>query len=129
MTESVLLAGHVLVAEDTLNTPYISPRIASLFPTRSNMALPLIANGRKLGAAIVSYHQTHHFAEDEIALGEQAAGQIAVAIDKVWRYDEERQRNTQLVALQSVSRAVASSLNLNQIFSVLALISMHWEES
>jgi diguanylate cyclase (GGDEF)-like protein len=82
MTESVLRAGRALVAEDALNSPYVSPRIAAQFPARSVLGLPLIANGQKLGAAIIGFNQQHHFTPDEIARGEQAAAQISLAVAK-----------------------------------------------
>ena len=78
-TESVLRAGHLLVAEDTFNTPYISPRIAANFPARSMLGLPLISAGEKLGAALIAFNQPHQFTPDEIARGEQAAAQVDAA--------------------------------------------------
>ena len=119
LTESALKAGRVIFIEDIHNTPYLSSRIAALFPTRSSIALPLIANNKKLGAAIVSFHQPRQFSPDDVALGEQAAGQIALAIEKVLMYHAERRHNAQLTALQSVSRAVAASLDLNKIFETV----------
>ena len=82
MTESVLRAGHALVAEDVFNTPYLSARIAAQFSARSLLGLPLIVGEQKLGAALIEFNQPHHFTADEIARGEQAAGQIALAIAK-----------------------------------------------
>lgn len=122
MTEHVLTTGRALPIEDVFNSPYLSPRIAALFPARSNLALPLIANGEKLGAAIVSYNEPHQFTQDEIALGELAAGQIALAIAKVKLYEAESQRAAQLTALQSISQAVASSLDLDQIFDTVVRV-------
>ena len=80
MTASVLQAGKTLVAEDVFNTPYLSRRIAEQFPTRSMLGLPLIAGEVKLGAALIGLNQPHHFTPEEIALGEQAARQIALAV-------------------------------------------------
>jgi GAF domain-containing protein len=88
MTESVLEAGHPLVAEDVFNTPYMSPRIAAQFPALSLMSLPLIANGKKLGAVLIAFNQAHHFSADEIARGEQVAGQIAVAVAKAQLHEQ-----------------------------------------
>lgn len=119
LTESVLLAGHVLVVEDVLNSPYISPRIANLLPSRSTLVIPLIANGKKLGAAIVSFQQAHLFSSEEKALGEQVAGQISLAIDKGLMYAAEHHRNSQLTALQSSSRKIASYLDFEKIFETI----------
>jgi diguanylate cyclase (GGDEF)-like protein len=55
------------------------------------LALPLIANEEPLGAALISFHARHSFNAREIAMGEQAAGQIALAVYKV-RLLEELQR-------------------------------------
>jgi diguanylate cyclase (GGDEF)-like protein/PAS domain S-box-containing protein len=82
MTASVLAAGHPLVAEDVYNTPYMSPKIAALYPTISMLALPLVAGGIKMGAALVGFDQPHHFTAEEIRLGEQAAAQISLALFK-----------------------------------------------
>ncbi len=82
MTESVLKAGHALVVEDVFNSPYISPRIAGLFPARSMLGLPLIAGGRKMGAVLISFNQPHTFTPEEVALGEQAAAQLSLALLK-----------------------------------------------
>ncbi len=81
-TESVLRLGRALAIEDVFNTPYLSPRIAAQFPTRSMLALPLMVGDQKLGAALISYEKPHRFTPDEIARAEYAASQIALAIAK-----------------------------------------------
>lgn len=83
MTASVLKTRQVLVAEDVFNTPYVSPEISTLFPTRSMMGLPLIAGEQSLGALLISFHQPHHFSAEEIAFGEQVASQIALAVARM----------------------------------------------
>ena len=80
LTESVLDAGHPLVAEDVRQTPYLSPQIATQFEISSALALPLIAGEQKLGAALISFNEPHTFTEDEIRRGEQAASQISLAL-------------------------------------------------
>jgi diguanylate cyclase (GGDEF)-like protein len=122
LTESVLEAGHALAIEDAFDTPHMSRRIAAMFPTRSMLALPLIVDEHKLGAAIIAFNQTHHFTADEIALGEVAARQIALALVKVRLYEAERNRVVQLDGLHSISQAVVSSLELNQIFETVVQV-------
>lgn len=119
ITESALNIGHVIVIEDAFNSPHLSSRIASLFPTRSLLALPLIADGRKQGAAIIGFNQSHVFSPREISLGEQVGGQIALAIAKAQLLDAETRRVDQLTALQSMSQMVVSSLELNQVFETV----------
>jgi len=88
MTASVIRAGHPLAIEDVYNTPYLSPRIAQLFPDRSLLGLPLIAAERKLGAVLIAYNETHVFTPLEIERGEQVARQIALAVAKSRLYQE-----------------------------------------
>lgn len=80
VTASVLYAGQVLAVDDVFHSPYLSPRIAEQFSARSLLGLPLIADDKKLGAVLIAFNQPHHFAPDEVTLGEQVAGQIALAV-------------------------------------------------
>jgi signal transduction histidine kinase/DNA-binding response OmpR family regulator len=97
-TESVLQAGHPLVIEDTLDTPYLSQRIAQLFPDRSLLALPLIADGQKLGAALIAFSEPHRFTPDEVVHGTQVADQIALALAKARLVETLRRHTAELVA-------------------------------
>jgi signal transduction histidine kinase/CheY-like chemotaxis protein len=96
MTDSVLKAGCPLVAEDTSNSLYISPRIAVLFPDRSVLGLPLIADGRKLGAVLIGYHTLHQFSASEIASCAQAAGLISLSLARAILLEETRRFNEEL---------------------------------
>jgi two-component system, cell cycle sensor histidine kinase PleC len=80
MTESVLKEGKVLVAEDVYNSPYISAAVASHFPSKSLLGLPLIAYGKKMGAVLIGFRKPHHFTDEEIELGTMAAHQIALVV-------------------------------------------------
>ena len=82
VTASVLRAGAPIAIEDVSDTPHLSPRMAERLPDRSLLGLPLIAGDEKLGAALISYHEPHRFTPEEIARGEQAAGQVALAVAK-----------------------------------------------
>jgi len=112
MTASVLRAGRVLLAEDVFHTPYMSPRVAALFPTRSMLGLPLIAGGQKLGAALIGFDQPHHFTADEIALSEQAARQIALAVAKARALEAERKRSAELETLRQAGLRLTTQLEL-----------------
>ncbi len=92
MTESVLRAGHALVAKDASNSPYLSPRIAARYPGGSLLGLPLIAGEEKLGAALLGFDEPHHFSSDEIERGEEVARHIALAIAKVKSFDHAKKR-------------------------------------
>jgi len=104
MTASVLKEGHALIAEDVFNSPYISPRIAARFPTRSMLGLPLLATGQKLGAALITFDQPHRFTKDDVLRGTHAADQIALAVAKVKLYQTVADERGQLRALIESSR-------------------------
>jgi len=72
LTASVLNSGRALVIEDTASSPYISARISAPLQSRSLLALPLIADEQKLGAAILTFRNRHAFTPRETRLGEQA---------------------------------------------------------
>lgn len=115
LTKSVLELGHPLVIEDVFDTPYMSQNIAARFPTKSVLALPLIANRQKLGAALIGFNQPHYFTSEEISVGGQIAPQIALAIYKAQLFDQSNRRVTQLALLDEVSKEVANSLDERDI--------------
>jgi diguanylate cyclase (GGDEF)-like protein/PAS domain S-box-containing protein len=110
----VLATGAPLVVEDVAASPeirnHIPERLPGSKPIRSLYVLPLISSGLKLGAALLVYFQPHALTPEETALGEQAAGQVALALAKAQLYEAEQQRVGQLEALYSATSAVVSTL-------------------
>ncbi len=119
MSSSVLSAGRVLVAEDIFHSPYISPQIAGLFPARSMMGLPLITDGRKMGAALVCFKRPHRFTQDEIALGDEVSSQIALAMTKVRLLELESQRANELEVLRETVSDISSELDLTSLLHTI----------
>lgn len=115
LTESVLQAGRALVLEDVFNTPHLSPRLASLIPARSVLALPLIVRNLNLGAALIAFNQPHIFSEQEISICEQAARQVALAVSKAQVFEAERRRASQLALLEEASRRIEGALDQEAI--------------
>jgi diguanylate cyclase (GGDEF)-like protein len=115
LTAAVLREGRAIPVEDVHHTPYMHPRLAADVPTRSALGLPLIANDLKLGAAILSFNEPHQFTAEEIAIGEQAAKQIALAIFRVQLFDKESRRARQLELLEEVGRRIADSFDQTEI--------------
>lgn len=88
VTSAVLDSGEPLVIPNVLESPLIRLSVASLFPTRSILALPLIVRGQKLGAALIGFDTFYTFSDDEIALCQQAARQVALAVQNAITFDE-----------------------------------------
>ena len=115
LTESALTIGHALVIEDAFHSEHMSPGIAARFSAHSVLALPLIANDEKLGAALIVFNHPHHFTPDEIAICEQTAQQFALAVYKAQLLETSYRRVAQLGLLEEVSKHVARSMNENEI--------------
>ncbi|MCB9421345.1 MAG: GAF domain-containing protein [Ardenticatenaceae bacterium] len=117
-TQSVLQLGRALPIEDTFNTPFISQRLANLFPTvKSALALPFIAANEKLGAALLLFNRPHSFSTNEIDQAEQAATQIALAIAK-FKFDIAMKRQIEeLAVLNDIATVGAESNNVNELIS------------
>lgn len=111
MTQSVLRAEKVLVAEDVMNSPYLSPDIARQFPSKSLLGLPLIAYGKKLGAALIGFRQSHTFTKEEIELGTLAAYQIALVVARTRMLEQLLENEKELRQLNAEK---------DKLFSVIA---------
>jgi PAS domain S-box-containing protein len=81
LTGSVLEAGRPLPVEDVFHSPYISPRIAEMFPARSMLGLPLRLGERDLGAVLIAFNESHTFTDEEIIWASQAVDLAAVALE------------------------------------------------
>lgn len=111
LTTSALAAGHTLIIDNIANTPFLSSRIAALLPFRSAMALPLIAGQKKLGAILFAYTDAHKFQLEEISIGEQAAGLIALTLEKFHAVEEASKRAEESEILRKAGAAVAATLH------------------
>ena len=102
-TASAIEAGKPIAIADLDNSSYIDPKIASIFPSRSMLALPLIVAERKLGALLLGYKKTQTFDENDLSRAQVAAEQIALVLSKSLLLEEERKRVKQLTALHDIS--------------------------
>lgn len=85
----------------------------------SFLSLPLIAGDQQLGAALIAFEDPRPIAEEDIGKGEQAAAQIALAVAKASLLDSERRRRQEAETLRTVSNALASTLDLQQVLDII----------
>lgn len=109
MTLSVLEAERVLFANDTFNTPYISPSVAGLFPAVSILGVPLIVSHHKLGAVMIAFNTHHRFTHEEIELAEQTGAQIALALWNVQQDEKIRRQLKETNTLVKIGRALSKT--------------------
>lgn len=110
----VTSARVVPIAEPSIS-PWINPRLIERLESQSMLALPLIANEKKLGVILISYRIHHAFSSTELAFGEQAANQIALAISKEHALEVAQHRAKELDALQKATTALLSTLDLDTL--------------
>lgn len=109
-TRSILDEGRVLAIQDVFNTPYISPKFALMFNSKSAMGIPLIADQVRIGALILGYKETHVFTPEEVTLVEQSLNQFVLAILKVKFNDEIRGKAQELEQLYTAAQDMTASL-------------------
>ncbi len=103
LAAAIIEFGHPLAVPDIANSPYVSKRIASEFPGRSMLGLPLIAENRKLATLILGYNNTRTFDHYEVAHAEMVARQIALVVTKIQLLEDARKQVRQLTALHEVA--------------------------
>ena len=77
--------------------------------SKSILGVPLIADGRKLGAILVSFVDHHEFLDEEILLSEQAARIISLAIYKAKLFESEKEKTDELTRANSVITALGKT--------------------
>ncbi len=116
LTKAVLSKESLLAIEDVFNTPYLRPERAAQFPSRSLLALPLIVNEHKLGAALIAFEEAHTFTQEEIRLGVQASRHIALMLFNARLVETSRERAQELGILYDVTTTAMKSVHLDEIF-------------
>lgn len=118
-TSSIAEAGHTLVVADARASAYTSNRIVDNFPARSLLGIPMISDGRILGAVIISYNTLHVFTDMEKIRCEHAARHISFAVAKMRFLEDERHRVEELAALNRIGMAINSGRDFNQVVSTI----------
>ncbi len=93
------------------------------------LGVPLIVGQRWLGAALLAYRERHRFDEAEIALCEQAGGQVALALAKVQAFEAEHQHHNELEGLRRASLRLTSTLELRPVLEALLDEALHLVEA
>jgi len=119
ITRAVLEKETSLVIDDVFASPYVDRKIADQFPTRSILALPLIADKQKLGAALIAFSDHHVFSVEEKTLCEKAGQQISMAVLKARLLETAHQRATEAETLRQAGAVVAATLKLDEAVNAI----------
>jgi GAF domain-containing protein len=83
--------------------------------TRSELALPLISRGEVIGAMTIQSAQEAAFSEEDIAVLQTMAGQVANVIENARLFEETRSRAEELAVLNDLAQALTARLNVDQV--------------
>jgi diguanylate cyclase (GGDEF)-like protein len=111
----VMEAGGPLVIEDLKTSSLWEPGIASLFPSRSILGIPLTLEGNNLASFILGYNQKRKFDSQEIAYAEIAAQHIAIVLTKLQLLQNTQIQVKQLTALHEVAIIATEAETLDEL--------------
>jgi len=119
LTEAVLYASYTFVIENSAVSSYtarlLNPRAQQAF-----LVMPLFAGGQRLGAAIVAYAQPRRFTRENMQNAEQAAGQIALALERARLFTETRRHAEELSIASDLLHTLSISPETLTNFDALA---------
>src|ERR1700693_5971819 len=120
----VLDSGQPVVIDDTAASSQVDPAYVRAFGVRSLMAIPLVADGQPIGAAILGERERHRtFTPEEVQRAQSLALQAAVAIKNARLHamaEEERHLQKDFVLIgfgQWGQKAYQHLLTLKQFFN------------
>ena len=109
ITATVLSQGKPLILKEEEIFDYQIQKESDTCSFKSVLGLPLIADGRKLGAVLITYKDAHEFLEEELSLSEQVARIIALALYKAKLFESEKERTEELARANSVITALGKT--------------------
>ncbi|HXF84398.1 MAG TPA: diguanylate cyclase [Anaerolineales bacterium] len=115
LTRYLLNQQRPIGISDLNSFPHTNPALLAKFPTRAVLALPLMAEGRKLGLLYVGYHNPRPFDEKEIAYAEMVARQIALVLTKIHLVEEAQKQVKQLTVLHEVAIIATEAETLDEL--------------
>lgn len=113
LTKHILSTGKAVVIDDVTQSPLTPDWLSNLFTTKALMAVPMVANENKLGALIFGFTRNLTFDDQMIALANQAASQIAQAIQKQHLLEKAQKSAHEAETLHRAGTIVASTLDPN----------------
>lgn len=126
LTIACLEAGKALFVNEQQKSNSPKRKDRGIYSEKNLLALPMIANGKKIGAIIAGFGGNYASSEVDIAIGEYAANQVAPVISKMLSLDHERTQSEQLghtnaliAALSRVGTSIVSSSDTSTVMNSL----------
>jgi diguanylate cyclase (GGDEF)-like protein/PAS domain S-box-containing protein len=136
VTSMVLSEGKLMILKGDELASITAQGSSNVCLAETILGLPLIADGKKLGAVLIAFDTFHQFSEEEISLSEQAARIIALAIYKAKLFEAEREQTEELARANAIITALGKAatqveaarkldLMVEELGRVLADLSLH----
>jgi len=123
-----ILEGTVVQLTDAQADPSYSSVYQRAHQARSGLAVPMLRDGRPIGAIAVGRHEVRPFTDQQAALLKTFADQAVIAIENVRLFKELEARTQdltrsvdELTALGEVSRALSSTLDLETVLQTIVI--------
>ncbi len=107
--------GGTLLTNDVAAEPRYVNFYPDVIPTRSELSVPILVGGDIVGVLDVQSPQLDAFERNDVIVMEALGNQIAAAIENARLYKEAQRRAAELDALNYTGRAIASTLDLDQV--------------
>ena len=126
LTSKVILTGKPLLLgtleEEIANGAYFPPEIiekGSGFFSQSWLGVPILAGDQVLGILALSDARPNAFNEDNLRLLQTLATGMGVTIENARLFEAEQQRAAELAAVNTVSSALVSELDLDALINLV----------
>ncbi len=120
LAQAVIEAVQPFVVEDVLDSPYIGRRAAEGFPDKSLLGLPLVLQGRAIGAAIIGEsRQRRRFSGPEVKRAMVVANQAAVAIANARLYASAQREREVAQTLLQIAGDLSGTLDLDEVLDLI----------
>lgn len=132
VANEVVRTGRPVVMERCLQDPRVA-EAARREGVQSAISVPLKSHGEITGILVVATRQERRFTDADRELLASVGGQLGMAIRNASLYERSLQRSREMEALLTISRAVASSLDLPRVLdraldTILAITSAETAE-
>ena len=111
--------------EDALADPEYAQGLARAGTWRGLLGVPMLRNGKPIGAICVMRGQPGPFSLTQVNLLQTFADQAVIAIENTRLFEEVQARNRDLTALGEVGRAVSSTLDLKVVLKTIVERAVH----
>lgn len=120
VVSKILERDDLYSSEDAQNDSILGGAFVKREGIKSSLGIPLSASGHKVGVMFVSFRSSYHFTEEVLTDIRLFADQAAIAIRNTQLHDKTRQRAEALQGLYDASKAITSTMSLNDTLSRIA---------